>query len=103
MGARINALAAMLDIPLRNAEDFTRILRRDDQAVGISRVNPASGLHAELRGLLVLRYTIVGRCVEQKGDQIARDLLDGARVLLRSRAPAAHERNMSLRPLFDDF
>ncbi len=103
MGTRINALAAMLGVPLNNADDYTRILRHDDQAVGASAPKRGSGLHAELRGLIVMRYTIVGRCVDQQGDQVARDLLDCARVLLKGRGPSGLGRSMDLRPLFDDF
>lgn len=103
MGARINALAAMLGVPLHNAEDYTRILRHDGQAVGGSAPNAGSGMHAELRGLIVMRYTIAGRCVDQQGDQVARELIDCARLLLKGRGPTGNGRSMALRPLFDDF
>jgi hypothetical protein len=103
VGARINALASRLELPLHCAEDYTRTLGHDIQASGASKPSADSSLRAELRGLLVLRYTNVGRCVEQMGDQIARDLLDCARVLLKCQGPAGREHGMNLRPLFDEF
>lgn len=86
LSARIARLAATLDIDLDNDAELDRVLhqetpqapvpdRRTTASSGMTPDRRKSHLREELRGLLVLRYSVASSYVERVGVDAARSIL----------------------------
>ena len=71
LNARIARLASALDVQLEKDGDVERALQRDAAAVGQGRERR---MREELRGLLVLRYSLTTRYTQKLGAEVTRDL-----------------------------
>lgn len=71
LNARIARLAAALDVQLDKDSDIERALQRDAAVAGQGRERR---MREELRGLLVLRYSVTTRYTQKLGAEVTRDL-----------------------------
>ena len=72
LNARIARLATALDVSLAKDSDIEHALQCDARQDGGQRERR---MHAELRGLLVLRYGVTTRYSREIGADVTRDLL----------------------------
>lgn len=88
LNARIARLAIALHVPLHSEADVQaamHALEPGEAVVGAehSAQRRAQGLRAELRGLLVLRYGVEQRCVEEFGVEVTQQIMAEAEAQLQ--------------------
>lgn len=101
MSARIAFLAKALDVSLDTQAQALAALECDSSGAGCPPREMR--MREELRGLLVMRYTLVTRMAKSDwvGAQAARDILLSANDRLLAKGFDAHDPGMNLRGLFD--
>lgn len=102
VGARIAFLGRALDLPLRTPADIQAALECDADCQK-QRQSRQGRMREELRGLLVMRYSVVQRMArsDQVGAPAARDILLTATDRLLVKGFDAGAPGLNLRPLFD--
>ncbi|PWW45640.1 hypothetical protein [Melaminivora alkalimesophila] len=102
VAARIAFLGRALDLPLRTPADIQTALECDADCQE-QRGTRQMRMREELRGLLVMRYTVVARMAAsvQVGAPAARDILLVANDRLLARGFDAGAPGLNLRPLFE--
>jgi len=92
LNSRISRLAIGLGVPLALNEDVEAALNNaliGDQGLASSGVREGQPKrrermqHAELRALLVMRYSMAQRCVARYGPEIAREMLNQTEIQMQ--------------------